>query len=316
LICFLTSGRLRDLLQLCLRKWHALIGNLLALFVFDLLDESVRQIASAVEAGVDLQDLLAQLEVDDRSALAQFWSAAPHSSLKAIVPDRSERETIDWDLLVKGPAYCHLSLLPSETRRKGIVTNDTSRLLNLFSRETGAVARELIKTVDDSAMSLDVDTMRLVYEASDKAAKNFQCDHQLSIDFREYFYVAANDGWKHVIVPNDAEQLEYGHDRRPIQRGVIAFCLKWCNWNACPLGHVDIAGFVAGNATVQVNGLAVTNFTKVHSLSQECVVTSHANGRFWLPNDKGRFVIRARAESPGTFMRFTSFIVWPDTVER
>jgi hypothetical protein len=303
-------------LRLHHRKWHALIGNLLALFVFDLLDESVRQIASAVEAGVDLQDLLTQLEVDDRSALAQFLNEAPHSSLKAIVPDRSEHETIDWDLLVQGPAYCHLSILPSETRRKGIVTNDTSRLLNLFSRETGAVARDLTKTVEDSAMSMDMDTMRLVYEANDKAAKNFKCDHQLSIDFREYFYVAANDGWKHVIVPNSAEQREYGHGRRPIQRGVIAFCLKWCNWNTCPPGHVDIAGFVAGNATVQVNGLTVTNFTKLHSLSQECVLTSHTNGRFWLPNEKGRFVIRARAESPGSFVRFTSFIVWHDSDDR
>jgi hypothetical protein len=288
----------------------------LAIFVFDLLDESVRQIASAVEAGIDLQDLLTQFEVDDRSTLARFWSAAPHSSLKAIVPDRSEHETIDWDLLVKGPNYCHLSLLPSETRRKGIVTNDTSLLLNLFSRETGAIARQLAETVEDSAMLLEMDTMRLVYEADDKASKNFRCNHQLSIDFKEYFYVAANDGWKHVIVPNDAEQLEYGHGRRPIQRGMIAFCLKWCNWNTCPPGHVDIAGFVAGNATMQVNGLPVSNFTKLHSLSQECVLTSHENGRFWLPNDKARFVIRARAESPGSFVRFTSFIVWHESEHR
>jgi hypothetical protein len=298
------------------------MGNLLALFVFDLMDDALREVA-VIAKERRLDDVQSQLEAEQQMHGRQLLQSNIDESLMAIIPDPSQRDTIDWKMLLYATIYCHLSVLPSETRRKGIVTNDTSCVLDLFSvKDSEAVSRDMLaKEASVYTQSNECDTMRLVYEASDKDPRRLDCDQQLHIDFKEYFYVSHEDGWRHVIVPNQAEHAEYGKsasddmaatEMKPIRSpAAIAVCLVWCSWNKCPPGHVNLAALESGNATIEINEQKVTTWTRFHSNGPECVLMGHSNGRYWTPNHSGRFVIRARVDAtPQAFLRATSFIVW------
>lgn len=306
------------------RKWNALLGNMLALFVLDFLDEALREVSTLVDANMNVVALLQRFEADNRSRYQTFRQANFDDSLKAIVPDESQHDSIDWNLLVKGSSYCHLAVLPSETRRKGIISNDTSRVLDLFSPfDSHAISRTVADAATvgvtsagvDNASSTTSDTMRLVYETDDKTPDRFPCNETLYIDFREYFYVSEPEGWRHVIVPNEAELNEYGTSINGVNQAIqssaaVAFCLKFCNHFVCPTEDLNIAAILSGNATMEINGRPVTQLTQFINTGHECVLTGHDEGRDWIPNAEGRFVIRARALWPKSFLRFTSFVVW------
>lgn len=296
------------------RKYHALRGNLLALFVFDILEDAIQDIAAMLRKDDDADPvaLLARLEEQESDDFVRFWQSDVPDSLKAIVPNVLEHASIDWDLLVKGPAYCHISVTPTEIRRKGILTESKDQM-DIFSMETGALSRGAADASSLTALDDGGRSMQIAFESAEKDPTKFDCTEQLHIDFKEYFYVNFDDGWKNVVVPNDAEVKEYGVNEQSITRGVIAFCLKWCNWNKCPERNMDVDGILAGNATIEVNGQRVEKLTRFHTSSQECVLTSHAGGRYWAPNPDGRFDIRARVTRPKWFLRFTSFVVWYHT---
>jgi hypothetical protein len=282
------------------------MGNLIASFVFDLLEDALTDIVALYSTSADPSALLRELEHDVRGDTAIFQQSTYSDSFKDIIEGASEDDSIEWDLLAHGPSYCHISVLPSEIRRKGILTE--GKPVELFSRETDAISQNVYEAVSNSS---DGGPMRLVYMDSDKAPEYFDCDEQLQIDFKEFFYVSWKDGWKHVVFPNDREVQEYGVSGGTFTRGVLAFCLTWCR-STCPAGDMNIADFASGNATIEINGVPVTTFTRFAQSFQECVLTGNAEGRFWKPNKDGRFDIRARVLQSEGYIRFTSFIVWHD----
>jgi hypothetical protein len=87
----------------------------------------------------DPETLLRQLQSAAMTDVSKFQSSTYHDSMRKIL-DAPDLDNATWNLLAHGPSYCHIAQLPSETRRKGIVLE--GGMLDLFSRETEAVARE------------------------------------------------------------------------------------------------------------------------------------------------------------------------------
>lgn len=301
------------------RKWHALKGNLLALFVVEMLEDAIQKIVNAITNNTMATDdparlLLEQFEAQDRADFDKFWQSDYPDSLKLIIADKSEHANIDWDLLVKGPVYCHTALLPAQIRTKLFLTYQKSQPVNdTFSVATVAISRIQADAAVPAVLDDNNRTMRIVYEDADRNLEDFvNCSEPPHIDYNEYFYVNAVEDWKTVVVPNDAEIKEYGVKQAPT-KGMIAF-----SFNECPGGNINVTGILAGDATFYVNGNHVMNLTQFHAGYQECVLMlsgpdaagGGSDRYYWQPNNEGRFEIRARVTKVRFFLRVTSFIVW------
>jgi len=149
-------------------------------------------------------------------------------------------------------------------------------------------------------MEAEGELMRLVYDSDSRQ----NCEVPLQMDYKDFFYVKQQEGWKKLVLPNDAELKEYGTGE-PF-RGIIATCLLACGWRKCPEGNLLEADIEAGLGEVEVNGMKVSNFTRFGS----CGFLKHHHGHIWTPNSDGRYEIRARAVQDASFLRFSSFILW------
>jgi hypothetical protein len=278
------------------------MGNLAALFLVEILSDAIDEIITNAKASNPVV-FLAELQKQEEADSDYFRRTEFPDLVKDLIPEVAGDGDFDWSTLVSGPSFCHTALIPAEIRKKGILTE--SLPVDIFSDDTGAIPR----SIADAWPAVDGDMMRLVYEDADKDPKFHNCSEMTNVDFKEYFYVNSEDGWKKVVVPNDAEVEEYGTGQ-PV-KGMLAFCLKWCNWNSCPPGNLRLESILVGIAQMEVNGMPVTNVTRMNAqVTQDCGLMSNAEGHSWIPNDHGRFEIRARVTEAGNYLRFSSFVVW------
>jgi len=168
---------------------------------------------------VDLTELRQQLQSDIDVNYEKLKDAQLPQSAEKFMENRSD---INLDDIYKTPNFCHTARLPAEIRHTGILTGSAPG--DAFHFQDGISEQEAQNTPNDSEF------MRLVRDDGSRQ----QCNATLNIDHKDYFFVTDKDGWKKLVVPNDAELAEYGRGQQ--LRGLIALCFKVCDWGHCPPG--------------------------------------------------------------------------------
>jgi hypothetical protein len=265
------------------RKVHALSGNLLGVWLTNMMEDALKELA-AERPDPALLDQLRAFEVADRKV---FMSRElPMSTLKGLkIPS-----DVDPEMFFRGPNICHTARLPAETRHLGILTESS-----LVGDDTFDMGIEL-ETAQNSTP--EDKSIQLVYEKGNRHS----CPIPINKDYKDYFYVAKTHGWSQLTLPNNAEVKAYGTSE-PL-RGVIAVCFAICNWGKCPAGDIQSQQFYM--VEMEVNGVKVASLTEF----DRCSFLKHSDGHVWKPNSDGRFEIRAKVNKVKSYMRLSSIVIW------
>jgi len=266
-------------------RWHALSGNLIALWITYYLEDALRElVAQASNPG-----FADKLRKDEEEAYKNFMK----NELPLKMLDKIEiPQDVSKELFFKGANFCHTGLLPAEIRHLGILTQSSK--LGEDSYDTG------IELKDAERFLPKDEVMPLVYEQGHRQT----CPIPTNKDYKDYFYINSLYGWSELSLPNDAELKAYGTGN-PLS-GVIVVCFSVCNWGKCPKGNILGENILEGKAAMEVNGRNVTGLTKLGS----CDFLKHEEGHIWEPNSNGRFQIRAKVHEDKSFLRISSFVVW------
>jgi hypothetical protein len=265
---------------------NALSGNLLGLWLTNMMEDALKELATE-RPDPALLDQLRALEVADREV---FMSRElPMSILEGVkIPS-----DVDPEMFFRGSNICHTARLPAETRHLGILTE--SSLVGEDSFDKGIeVETAKNNTPEDKSM-------QLVYTEGERQS----CPIQLEKDYMDYFYVAKTHGWSQLILPNNAEIKAYGTSE-PL-RGVIAVCFASCKvGNKCAAEDIQSTHIDAGMAEMEVNGIKVKALTRFN----QCSFLKNVDGHVWKPNSEGRFQIRAKVNTEESHIRLSSIVIW------
>jgi hypothetical protein len=278
-------------------KWHALMGYVAALFVVEILDDALKELVSLSDEDPDT--LLSQLLVAEDADYAAFEREPVQSSMFQEIYPPSGQDGFDLELFVKGHNFCHTAKLPAEIRFKGILTE--SNQTGFYTYDHG------IEVGQAKSTNSTTDLMRLTYTDADR--RDRECPIDTILDFKDYFYVDDREGWKKLVVPNDAALKEYGNGQ-PLQ-GLVVLCFAICEWGACPNGSVGRDEAFPAAYEVQINGVAVAQLWPIQG--DVCAISKNADGFKWVPNADGRFEVQIRINKtspPGSFLQLSSVIVY------
>jgi hypothetical protein len=279
-------------------KWHAIAGNLYALFVTDIVQDALTLLQSRVAEWPDLREELLARE----AALNEAFRKAPLPAWTRKLLDEEPQSDIDLDVIFRQPSLCHTARLPAEIRYLGILT-DTMTQVGFSHYDKG------LSQTDAMALPNKADTtMRLAYDPDDRQ----DCNETIQMDYKDFFLVHEKDGWQELTLPNDREVEAYSPTTPPKFHGYVAICFAFCDWDHCkPHDSHAEAMSASSNSTssvgeMQVNGVAVTNLTTWEG----CEFLRNLQGHRWLPDNNGKFTIRARITETDAYFRFSSFIIW------
>ncbi|CAJ1960348.1 unnamed protein product [Cylindrotheca closterium] len=203
----------------------------------------------------------------------------------------------------KGPGICHTARLPSETRYKGYLTNDTTKV-------GGPVPAG--KETYDTGLSMDVNniqfdgTLKLVYKP-DQRAKD--CSVTVSPDYKDFFFAHQKDDWAKIVIPNQAEKVAYDYKASEF-KGLIGIAFLTCPWNRCPEGFLGTKrDFDQGKFEITVNGVAVTSLMLFHDLGTYFLKGS--DGFQWKYREGSEdYEIAIRILEEGSHVEVSSFILY------
>ena len=269
------------------RKQHALTGNLMALFLVDVLLEALQDLELSTEG---LAGRLARLEAVEQADNERFRSEAPLPQLPASVFNPSDF-SVARNLFQK-QSLCHTARLPSEMRYKGILTGRTSQEFDHFYREgmEREKADKLMSTMFDEGAdvnSIESDEMKLVYS---EALRQGRCNATLNIDYPDSFYTGPNEGWKNLKILTPIERETYKIDS---PRGLIVVCLvqpnlydKGMNGREIQVGDLKQHPLVS----FRVNGQHVEALSWIDT----CFLLNGPKGHYWEIGSDGQYDIEAR----------------------
>jgi len=176
-------------------SWHpgwkeqAVKGNLMALFLVELLHDALQDIQQAELENKDtltLQvELIEQETADYQRVIDDSDSELPQYS-KSYHPDEPFGEELR-QLYYKEPNFCHIALLPSEIRYKGILTE--TEPVDMFNLPDGPNATQ------NGDTPYEGDQMRLVGDESTRQTPNdvfntISCPVPLNQDHPDFFLVS------------------------------------------------------------------------------------------------------------------------------
>uniref|UniRef100_A0A7S3DMP1 Uncharacterized protein n=1 Tax=Entomoneis paludosa TaxID=265537 RepID=A0A7S3DMP1_9STRA len=269
-------------------KWHALYGNILSLFLIEILDDALQAIKAD---GSEPKNLFDKLKAQENEEYQRFLSSTlPTKFLDA---DLAKIEDIPSDVIYKKSNLCHTARLPADIRYQGILTeSDIKGGYDNFDTGTALVqARSQL----NEKMPVVRDTN--LYQLS--------CTkYKLEIDYQNFF-LANSKGDTKLVLPNDAEK-DFYHIDEPLH-GFVAMCLATCGWH-CPKDTITWEQIRApdGFLTVSLNGVKVQNFTR---FSDDCAFLEHADGHKWTPNSKGKIEFQSKTRD-GFYARISAFVLW------
>lgn len=275
------------------RKWHGLMGNLAALFLVELLDDALTDIAASSD---DYSRLFAKLkDEEDREYEKGLNGSIPIDILNRFF-DNEPVDNSTLSLLVQGPVYCHTARLPAEIRHKGILT-----LSNKTGFTTYDAGIELLKARSDANKN---NTMQLVYNEEDRE----DCAVTINMDHKDYFYASSAEDWQQIEIPNDSELQEYRSSQPAVvKNGIVGICLAVCSWGRCPPGVLTKQDIMNGTCDFEINGKPVIG---LKSMAECDLFFGEDDSLFWDANENGIFVIKAKVQKADSYIRVSSFIVW------
>jgi hypothetical protein len=226
------------------RKMHALDGNIMTLFLMEIIDDALQHIFQTHVSDPAL--LLRQLQEQEDAEYQMFLTSGPplmgHIMFKDDVPTDVSVETI-----YKGPNICHTARLPSQTRYVGIltdryITNDNGETLMPYNNdiqgiETGArgpynydigIAAPDSSSAPNASYAPNPDgEMRLTYQARER----HRCAPRVHNDYKDWFMAHGSDQQaSKLVIPNAAEEAVYMSQQNEPLKGIIALCFCACAW--------------------------------------------------------------------------------------
>jgi hypothetical protein len=281
------------------RYWHAMVGNMMALSLMELLDDAVEMID---RRGSDPETLYKELQRQHDADDNSFRNAPlPDDALEVF---RGEKDTtsnppadIDVEALFRGPSICHTGMLPAETRFLGILTESNQK--GFLDFDKGQPQRwniSLPEAIDG--------IIPLVYSVDERHT----CPYA-GYDFKDYFLVHQSYGWSKLVLPNAREKAVYGpKSNQPALRGYIQVCWKVCPWGQCAKGNVNEVQIREdpSGGEIKVNDVAVTDLTNFGS----CQFLKGAQGHVWQPNANGQYEISMQTLLEKGFQEIDSIVIW------
>lgn len=275
-------------------KWHALMGNLMALSLLEVLDDALRDLVS-FDSG-KFQRRLEELVAQETGDYARFAASHVPDYVGATVLPANGTEGLDFEFVCRTRPFCQTGRLPSRIRYEGILTETTTKLGEV-NFEKGIPFSAAVKTPGEG------DFMRLVYDAGERQ----NCEGLVQIDYKDFFYVNGKEGWKKLVLPNDAERAKYVTGA-PL-KGLIIIALGNCDWNKCNAAEIRDNGIEAGDVEIVVNGVKVSSLLTARIKRGENILRNE-NGFYFPPKDDGKFEIRVRVNATEKYIRFSSIIIF------
>eukprot|EP00546_Thalassionema_frauenfeldii_P008513 CAMPEP_0178922430 /NCGR_PEP_ID=MMETSP0786-20121207/16149_1 /TAXON_ID=186022 /ORGANISM="Thalassionema frauenfeldii, Strain CCMP 1798" /LENGTH=685 /DNA_ID=CAMNT_0020596793 /DNA_START=41 /DNA_END=2098 /DNA_ORIENTATION=- len=281
---------------------HASAGNILALATVETLIEALKDIVKH-HAGVGPMELYNQLKAEEDAEYSEYMKSEVSDEYPNFVSEELVKEGLKTNIFFRNKAICKTSLLPAQSRYLGILTESEMKG-EIRGYDIGFDSEEAMKVPPIDAK--DKGSLTLVYEKK----KRQQCEVDLNIDYKDYFFASDKYGWATMRFPNDAEIKAYASDGfKP--SGVIMLCLLKCDWGKCPPGDASYDGFKEGKWKMELNGNPVTDIAKV----DQCFVLKTKDGFKNMPREEdGRYELRVlmekQADVPVSFIRITSIAVF------
>jgi hypothetical protein len=307
-------------------RWHAVMGNLAALYLLDSLEAALMELLPLTTTSSKTKQRRQYLQLQDKLQRKEdvdyehFFRQPVIDDIGEMFSDEQERAVVNLTALVLGDNYCHTARLPAQIRYRGILTeplsSSSSSSLTKTTIDTSTRSTVHSDRADDYDLGIGMkevqstanptDAMRLVYDEEDRA----NCPVKVHMDYRDYFYVDGRDDWTKLVLPNDSEIKEYGSSQgggNVTLQGMVAFCVSICPWLKCPPGALERDGLADGSFHMQVNGVQVSALTKMG----ECELLKHEGGYVFPLSAQGKLEIRTKVSAGETsFLHFSSFIVW------
>ena len=281
---------LSSVFRLLGRKWHAFYGNLLTLFLIEVIDDALLLIAEKGSDPKVLMDTLkAEEDRDYHNLLSKNTSNIKFPGYLEKIDD-IPTQVIYWD-----PNFCHTARVPSQTRYNGLATESDLKG-GYTSYDHGHELNEIRNQANEG--------MELGFDAS--SYETFCTNHTVQIDHLDFFVINSY-GESKLTLPNPAEKSFFDDSSSPTAlHGYIALCLATCGWS-CPRGVLSMDEL--RNETkfsMTVNGVNVHNYTRF----RDCAFLKHANGHKWAANSEGLYEFRAQTLDSNEYVRVTSLTVW------
>jgi len=202
----------------------------------------------------------------------------------------------------KGPGICHTARLPSETRYKGYLVNDITRVGGPVpaGEETYATGIPINGDIKYDG------TLKLVYKQDQR---DTSCPVTVSPDYKDFFYAHEKDGWAKLIIPNDAEKRAYEYKASEF-KGLIGIAFLTCAWLKCEEGFLGTKrDFDQGKFEVTVNGVAATSLMVFQDLV--CYFLKGPDGFQWKNRDDTEdYEIDIRMLEKGSHVEVSSIILY------
>lgn len=291
-------------------KWHAMEGNVYALFMADVLADALGLLIAHQS---DLPALRDEIVAREQATYEKIASNSKWPGwLDDLVRERIDVSESPFNVtqLVRANNLCHTARLPSEIRYRGILTENPNR--TGFDYDYDRAHRDGFPM--DPEEVANTTQMSLVISQGDRQ----DCKELLNIDYKDYFVAGVGNVWHEITLPNDSEIQEYGLQDL---EGIIAICFRVCDWGQCPdavYRYEAIDGREAdeqrnwkavepGQGALEVNGVAVNHTSAWY---KDCRFLHHANGTKFEANANGKWTIRARMMAEGKMFQFSSFLIW------
>jgi hypothetical protein len=269
-------------------KWHALIGNIMALSLMDMLSEALKDLAAMPK--YNPATLLKELKANEQKDYETFQASAISSYSVQMLPTTGG-DGIDLDVIFRRRPFCRTARLPAESRYKGIMTDSDKK--GVMTYDKGVGWQEAVSQVSSS------EQMPLVYIENERQV----CELPLNQDYQDFWFIRQQDAWQSITLPNDKELAAYGSGEKLV--GLVLVCHVSCSWGKCPTGDVREDGLEKGQLEYEVNGIPVTELTNIHA----CYLLKHEGG-FYFPERNGRLTIKARLTEEKSYIRLLSIAVW------
>ena len=307
-------------------KDHLFIGRLAAAFILEYIDEALVELSRTTEKeSVDgensvipsskpsislayLNELKMHEEKDKETFLA---SEVP----KNVFHDHAEFDKSEFDFLQRSTRICRAALLPSQARYDGLFgTNEAASYL--FGGKTDYVDEGSdINNLPEAEKDNNSTELPLVYNH----LKNRNGCKEGRIDFKDIFYVRAEDHWVTTKIPNDKEEVYfYASDFTAEMPGAIMACTLVFDWENYPADYVKISEMVnntVNNTVTSIGGIVVNNVKADGSIqiTKNCHLLTHGQGEenyFFAPDGDGRFDIKFRVPRAGGNLYLTSIVAF------
>jgi hypothetical protein len=219
---------------------QALDGNLMTLFLMEVIDDAIKHIET--HGAEDPALLLQQLQEQEDAEYQIFLNSGPPLMGRNLF---SKDDPVPMDVSIetfyRGPNICHTARLPSQTRYLGILTNKYNQSDNgetaihpyNFDRDAsqGPYNYDIGIAATDAASIPNPDgEMRLVYAPNER----HRCAPLVYNDYKDWFMTQGSDDPQQasskLVLPNAAEMAAYMMQQQEPLKGIIALCFTACAW--------------------------------------------------------------------------------------